>query len=124
MGQDEARITAADFLTPPELAHLRLARHPAGRIGGVRLELASPAGRTRLVASYQQIPLRLLPVSFGAAQPSLVYLVNPTAGLMDGDAHLVHVTHRDQVEAPLTDWLKEAFVASDRLSAKPARKTK
>lgn len=24
-------------------------------------------------------------------------------------AHLVHITHRDQVEAPLTDWLKEAF---------------
>jgi hypothetical protein len=24
-------------------------------------------------------------------------------------AHLVHVTHRDQVEAPLTDWLREAF---------------
>jgi hypothetical protein len=33
-------------------------------------------------------------------------------------AHLVHVTHRDQVEAPLTDWLKEAFEISDRLTAK------
>jgi hypothetical protein len=30
-------------------------------------------------------------------------------------AHLVHVTHRDQVEPPLTDWLKEAFDTSERL---------
>jgi len=33
-------------------------------------------------------------------------------------AHMVHVTHRDQVEPPLTDWLWEAFESSDRLSAK------
>ena len=41
-------------------------------------------------------------------------------------AHLVHITHRDQVESPLTDWLKEAFDASEELSAKlsktPAKK--
>lgn len=24
-------------------------------------------------------------------------------------AHIVHVIHRDEVEAPLTDWLREAF---------------
>jgi hypothetical protein len=38
-------------------------------------------------------------------------------------AHLVHITHRDQVEAPLTDWLREAFEKSDRLTA-AAKKTK
>ena len=38
-------------------------------------------------------------------------------------AHLVHITHRDQVEAPLTDWLKEAFDHSDRLSAKARKKS-
>jgi hypothetical protein len=37
-------------------------------------------------------------------------------------AHLVHVTHRDQVESPLTDWLKEAFDASEGLSAKLRKK--
>ena len=37
-------------------------------------------------------------------------------------AHLVHVVHRDQVEAPLTDWLKEAFDTSEVLSATPKRK--
>jgi hypothetical protein len=31
-------------------------------------------------------------------------------------AHLVYVTHRDQVEAPLTDWLREAFESSAQLS--------
>jgi hypothetical protein len=35
-------------------------------------------------------------------------------------AHLVHITHRDQVEAPLTDWLKEAFDTSKHLSS-PSR---
>jgi hypothetical protein len=42
--------------------------------------------------------------------------------------HMVYVTHRDQVEAPLTDWLKEAFDISDELaskrSEKPGKKTK
>jgi hypothetical protein len=35
-------------------------------------------------------------------------------------AHMVHVTHRDQVEAPLTDWLKEAYDVSDTLSGRGA----
>ena len=39
-------------------------------------------------------------------------------------AHLVHVTHRDQVEAPLTDWLKEAFDESELLSSKPKGKSR
>jgi uncharacterized protein DUF5655 len=33
-------------------------------------------------------------------------------------AHLVHVTHRDQVEPPLSDWLREAYETSERLSGK------
>src|SRR3989442_14527464 len=33
-------------------------------------------------------------------------------------ARLVHVTHRDQVERALTDWLKEAFDTSELLSEK------
>ncbi len=47
-------------------------------------------------------------------------------------AHRVHVTHRDQVEAPLTDWLREAYDVSESLShrrtsapaAKPASRAK
>ena len=33
-------------------------------------------------------------------------------------AHIVHVVHRDQVEAPLTDWLREAYALQD-VAAKP-----
>jgi hypothetical protein len=34
--------------------------------------------------------------------------------------HLVHIKHRDEVEAPLTDWLREAYELSDVLAAKAA----
>ena len=41
--------------------------------------------------------------------------------------HFVDVTHRDQVEPPITDWLREAYEKSDQLSgragAKPRRST-
>jgi uncharacterized protein DUF5655 len=32
-------------------------------------------------------------------------------------AHTISLTHRDQVEAPLTDWLREAYDTSEKLSA-------
>jgi hypothetical protein len=38
-------------------------------------------------------------------------------------AHIVHLVHRDQVEEPVTDWLREAFDLQDQLAvvAKPKR---
>ncbi len=48
-------------------------------------------------------------------------------------AHLLHVTHRDQVEAPVTDWMREAYELQDspllakkttRAAAKRARPQK
>jgi len=33
--------------------------------------------------------------------------------------HVVRVVHRDEVEAPLTDWLREAYDVSDSLSGRP-----
>jgi hypothetical protein len=36
-------------------------------------------------------------------------------------AHIVHVTHRDEVEPPITDWLREAYEVSDRLRQRPAK---
>jgi hypothetical protein len=39
-------------------------------------------------------------------------------------AHIVHVKHRDQVEAPVTDWLKEAYEVTDTLRARPAQAKK
>src|SRR5262249_3897848 len=39
-------------------------------------------------------------------------------------ANIVHVTHRDEVESPITDWLREAYELPDRLATvKPARRT-
>jgi hypothetical protein len=35
-------------------------------------------------------------------------------------AHIVHIIHRDQVEAPLTDWLREAYGLEDQ--RRPARR--
>ncbi|HET7220759.1 MAG TPA: DUF5655 domain-containing protein [Vicinamibacterales bacterium] len=35
-------------------------------------------------------------------------------------AHLLHVRHRDEVEAPITDWLREAYDLQDTLAAKVA----
>jgi len=32
--------------------------------------------------------------------------------------HIIHITHRDQVEAPLTDWLQEAYQLCDRVASK------
>lgn len=36
--------------------------------------------------------------------------------------HMIRVIHRDQVEPPLTDWLREAYETSEALSAKPKAK--
>jgi hypothetical protein len=38
-------------------------------------------------------------------------------------AHQVHLLHRDQVEPPLTDWLREAYEVSDELSARRSAPT-
>ena len=35
-------------------------------------------------------------------------------------AHLIQVRHRDEVEAPLTEWLHEAYHLQDAPAAKPA----
>lgn len=35
-------------------------------------------------------------------------------------AHLIQIRHRDEVEAPITDWLREAYELPDKLAARPA----
>ena len=32
--------------------------------------------------------------------------------------HVIHIRHRDEVEAPITDWLQEAYELSDLLESK------
>jgi hypothetical protein len=31
--------------------------------------------------------------------------------------HIIHIKHRDEVEAPITDWLREAYELSDALAS-------
>jgi hypothetical protein len=38
--------------------------------------------------------------------------------------HVIHVTHRDQVEEPITGWLQEAYQFSDGKAAKPEARSK
>jgi hypothetical protein len=38
-------------------------------------------------------------------------------------AHVVRVSHRDEVESPLTDWLREAYEVSEALTGRAAKKS-
>jgi urease accessory protein len=102
VGAAAARLTPEDFVTPPEFEGLRLGRS-AGQVGGVRLELVASGGGTRLGSCYQQVPVRVLPPFRFAGEPAaLVYLLNPTAGLMDGDGHRLDVVARSGTRAVVT----------------------
>lgn len=35
--------------------------------------------------------------------------------------HLIRIKHRDEVESPITDWLKEAYDVSDKLHPSKAK---
>jgi hypothetical protein len=38
-------------------------------------------------------------------------------------ANIIHVRHRDEVESPITDWLREAYDLPDKLAARRPRRT-
>jgi len=38
--------------------------------------------------------------------------------------HIIQIRHRDEVEAPVTDWLREAYELSDALASKTGVKAK
>ena len=38
--------------------------------------------------------------------------------------HLIRISHRDEVEAPITDWLREAYELEDVLAAGTTKKVK
>lgn len=103
MGARAARITRADFLTPPEFRDRGATGNPAARVGGARIELVRAGGETRLGACYQQVPVRLMPPFVLDSEPaSLLYLINLTAGLMDGDGHRIDVKAREGARAVVT----------------------
>jgi urease accessory protein len=103
MGARAVRITAADFLIAPEFRHLRLAEKSTAQIGGARFSLVESGGRTRVGPCFQQVPLRVSrSFAFRDEPASLVYLINPTTGLMDGDGHLVEIDAQPGTTAVVT----------------------
>lgn len=92
MGTRTVRFTPADFVKTVEFKDLELSNSPTGQIGGVSLSLVNSGGKTRIGDCFQQTPMRVFPAFHFAGEPaSLVYLINPTAGLMDGDGHLMEI---------------------------------
>lgn len=103
MGASAVRITREELVTPPEFRGLEATGHPAARVGGARIELVKRGDETRLGTCYQQIPVRVMPpFSFDAEPAALLYLINLTAGLMDGDGHRMEVTARAGTRAVVT----------------------
>lgn len=95
MGARATRITRENLVTPPEFRAWQLANYAAGRIGGARVELVRTGDETSMRGCYQQIPLRVMPpFVFDSCPASLLYLINLTAGLMDGDGHLIELEAR------------------------------
>ena len=95
MGSRATPIAREDLLTPPEFRGLQPTDHPATRVGGARIELVRNGDETRMGVCYQQIPLRVMPPFVFDNEPaSLLYLINLTAGLLDGDGHLIEITAR------------------------------
>jgi urease accessory protein len=103
VGARPARITRDELLTPPEFRGLHPALHQAARVGGARIELVRVGAETRLGTCYQQVPVRVMPPFVVDSEPaSLLYLINLTAGLMDGDGHLIEITARAGTRAVVT----------------------
>jgi urease accessory protein len=103
VGASATRITREEFVTPPEFDGLQSAFHPAARVGGARIELVRFGDETRLGRTYQQIPVHVPSAfSFDAEPAALLYLVNMTAGLMDGDSHLIDIVARPGTRAVVT----------------------
>jgi urease accessory protein len=97
------RITADELIIPPEFRGLCLAPGSGGQIGGVRLSLIQRDGGAHFGHCYQQMPLRVLrPFHFAHERADLLYLMNPTAGLLDGDAHLLDLSAGSGVCAVVT----------------------
>lgn len=103
MGSPPVRITRDQILTPPEFTGQEGTHDPASRVGGAALELCRQGAATRLGTCYQQIPLCVSPPFHFEREPAaLLYLMNLTAGLMDGDAHRVDLVARTGTRALVT----------------------
>ncbi|WZO97402.1 urease accessory protein UreD [Isosphaeraceae bacterium EP7] len=104
MGAPATRIIRQELLIPPEFRDIQPKEHQAARVGGARIELIrGPDDSTRLGSSYHQVPVCLMPpFDFDGEPASLLYLINLTAGLMDGDGHLIELKARAGTRSVVT----------------------
>jgi urease accessory protein len=97
------RITRAELHTPPEFRAHTPEGHEAARVGGARIELTRCGDTTQLGSCYQQVPVRLMPPFVLDNEPAaLLYLINLTAGLLDGDGHVINLIARAGTRAVVT----------------------
>jgi urease accessory protein len=88
---------------PHEFRGLEPTGDPTARVGGARIELVRSGDETHMGYCYQQIPVRVMPpFRFDREAAAMVYLINLTAGLMDGDAQLFEVRARAGTRALVT----------------------
>src|SRR5437773_2532258 len=99
-------------------------------------ETAVEFGEQRIYASHHSIMFsrkacyffvrpktRFLEVCIMLARPLRVPQVRSViAGSKSKFANMIRITHRDEVEPPITDWLYEAYKLQDVLAAKSAAK--
>jgi hypothetical protein len=95
-------------------------------------ETAAAFGEQRIYASHHSIMFsrkvcyffvrpktRFLEVCIMLARPLRAPQVRSVmSGSKSKFANMIRITHRDEVEAPITDWLSEAYNLQDVLSAK------
>jgi len=99
-------------------------------------ETAMEFGEQRIYASHHSIMFsrkvcyffvrpktRFLEVCIMLARPLRAPQVRSVlAGSKSKFANMIRITHRDEVEAPITDWLREAYKLQDVRGAKSAAK--
>jgi hypothetical protein len=98
-------------------------------------ETAADFGEQRIYASHKSIMFarrtcyffvrpkkRHLEVVFFLGRPLKAPLIRRTERPSRAKvAHVVHITHRDQVEPPITDWLLEAYQFANPHASAPPR---
>ena len=133
----EAGVEHDCWTTTEEGADEGFVRGSAGRLGA-RAETAADLGEQRIYASHNSImfarkacyffvrPKRTrLELCIFLGRTIKSPLVRKTVATSRTKvAHLVNVVHRDQVEAPLTEWIEEAYGLQDVAAAGPSKRTK
>jgi urease accessory protein len=103
VGSRATRIAREELVIPSEFCGLSPVGHHTARVGGAQIELVSRGDETRLGTCYQQVPVRVMPPFVFDSEPaSLLYLINLTAGLLDGDGHLIEIAARSGTCAVVT----------------------